>query len=346
MAYHTLLTVLIPAVTSFFMTLIATKFVMSYLFNAGVIDEDMNKEKPVVLPSSGGIAVAFGILMGMLTYIFAASFVISSPLSIQTLLAVLLSILLIAMVGFVDDIHVKSTRATTTDIKRMKRGLKQWQKPLLTVIGALPLVAINAGVSTVHVPFIGIVDIGVLYPLLVLPLAIIFVSNALNLLGGFDGLKSGMYLIAAFGFLVYSMVYGSYVGVLLSGVVFAALLAFLPFNAYRSRIIPGDSFDYAVGASFVAIMAIGNAESFGVIVLFPWIVEFFLHLRRKFNVSDLGVRQRDGTFKAPYGRRIYSWTHVIMNVKKATEQDVALYLCLLEAAFVALALLLKVFALL
>ena len=48
----------------------------------------------------------------------------------------------------------------------------------------------------------------------------------------------------------------------------------------------------------------------------PWIIEFLLHLRRKFKVTDLGIRQKDGTFKAPYGRKIYSLTHLVMNIKE------------------------------
>ncbi len=74
----------------------------------------------------------------------------------------------------------------------------------------------------------------------------------------------------------------------------------------------------------------------------PWIIEFLLHLRRKFKVSDLGIRQKDGSFKAPYGSRVYSLTHLVMNMKKKpTETDVTLYLSILEACFVVLAFLLK-----
>ena len=55
---------------------------------------------------------------------------------------------------------------------------------------------------------------------------------------------------------------------------------------------------------------------------------------------------KNGTLKAPYGKKIYSLTHVVMNLKKATEQDVALYLSIMEAFFVILAFLLKFFVLL
>ena len=62
-----------------------------------------------------------------------------------------------------------------------------------------------------------------------------------------------------------------------------------------------------------------------------------MHLRRKFNVTDVGTRQRDGTFKAPYGKRIYSWTHFLMNIKRMNEKEIALYMSLIEALFVVLA---------
>jgi len=341
MAYHTFQTLIVPAIVTFVITLISTRFIIGYLTSSGITIDDKNKEKRVTLPTSGGIAVAFGIIVGILAYTFGGTFVFSPVVQISSLFAVALSILLIALVGFLDDINIKAKEVMTTDLMDRKKGLEQWQKPLLTVVGALPLMAINAGVSIVAIPFLGSVDLGILYPLVVLPIAVVFVSNAFNLLGGYDGLQPGTALVASIGFLVYSVAFGNYIGALLSAVLFAALLAFLPFNAYRAKIIPGDSFTYAIGAIFVAIMAMGNAEAFGVIIFMPWIVEFFLHLRRGFNVTDVGIRQRDGTFRAPYGKKIYSLTHMVMNAKRATEQEIALYLSLLEAAFVLLGFALK-----
>ena len=340
------LTILVPAVITFFVTIIGVRFIMPYFYGAGIIAEDRNKAKPLKIPSSGGLAVAFGIIVGILAYTFGGSFMIFRPLlSISRLLAVALSIILIAMVGFLDDINVKGRRVNTTDIKDIRKGLKQWQKPLLTFLGALPLMAINAGVNYIDIPFLGHVYLGIIYPLIIIPLAVIFVSNSFNLLGGFDGLQPGMGLIASLGLVIYSFFYGNYMGLLLSALLFVAIAAFLPFNAYKARIIPGDSFTYAVGGTLVAIMVIGNAETFGMIIFIPWIIEFFLHLRRGFKVTDLGRRQKDGTFKSPYGGKIYGLTHWVMNSAKgkATENYVSSYLTLLEVGFVVLALLLKVY---
>ncbi len=339
--YNTYLTILVPSVISLIFTIVTTRFLMSYFYDAGVIAEDRNKGKAVKIPSSGGLAVALGIIVGMLSYTFGASFIFNAALNVSNLLAVALSIILIAFVGFIDDINVKATRVQSTDRKDIRKGLKQWQKPLLTLLGALPLMAINAGVHQVSVPFLGSVALGYLYPLIVIPLAVIFVSNSVNLLGGFDGLQPGTAMVASLGLLVYSLFYGNYMGLLLSALLFVSIVAFLPFNLFPARIIPGDSFTYAVGGTLVAIMVMGNAEAFGIIIFIPWIIEFLLHLRRRFNVSDLGIRQNDGTFRAPYGKHIYSLTHVVMNMKKSYEYEVSAYLIAFEVLFVIIGLALK-----
>lgn len=346
MVYNTFQTIILPALAAFAITAVSAKFLIGYFFSAGIVAEDKNKKKPIKLAGSGGLAVAFGIVVGILAYIFGGSFVFTPVLSIPNIMAVALSILLIALVGFLDDVNVKGVSVRSTGMMDIRQGLKQWQKPLLTVIGALPLIAINAGVSTVFIPFLGQVDFGLLYPLLILPLAVIFVPNAVNLLGGFNGLEAGTAAVASAGFLVYSIFFGNYIGAFLSAVLLASLLAFLAFNAYPAKILPGDSLTYAIGAAFVAIMAMGNAEIFGVIIFIPWIVEFFLHARKRFDVTDLGIRQSDGTFKSPYGKKIYSLTHVVMNMKRVKEWEVPIYLSALELAFVLLALLLKVYGLL
>ena len=79
-------------------------------------------------------------------------------------------------------------------------------------------------------PSSGAVNFGLLYPLVIIPLAVIFASNAFNLLGGFDGISTGSGLIVSLALLVYALYTALYTGALIAGVLFAALLAFLLFN--------------------------------------------------------------------------------------------------------------------
>ncbi|MEM0094874.1 MAG: hypothetical protein QXF41_02155 [Candidatus Micrarchaeaceae archaeon] len=340
---HVYLTVIVPALLTFVATVGAVRFIIGYFSEAGIIAEDRNKGRPIKLPSSGGVGVAFGIIFGILIYIFGATYIFKPILSIPNLFAASLSIMLIAFVGFIDDINVKGRRVWSTGMKSINKGLERWQKPLLTALGAIPLMAINAGVSTVYIPGIGALDLFLIYPLVIIPLAVIFVSNAVNLLGGFDGLQACMTAVAAFGLLLYSFFYGNGIGLLLSALLLSAIIGFMPFNLYKAKIIPGDSFTYVVGAALVTIMIMGNAEFFGIIIFIPWFAEFFLHLRRRFDVTDLGIPQKDGTLKAPYGKKIYSLAHLVMNMKRIREPEMAIYLSALEFAFVLLAFAIKIF---
>ena len=344
---HTYLTLIVPAVAAFAITLISVLFVRSYMLESGITTIDHNKRPEKVLPSSAGVAVAFGFAVGMLVYVFGGSFSLYVPAaSLSYLFATILAVVLIAFGGFLDDINVKKRATRTTDLMDTHKGLKQWQKPLLSFIGAIPLIAVNAGVSIIRIPFLGAVDFGILYPLVIIPLAVIFVANAFNLLGGFDGISGGTGLIASLGMLVYSLLFGTYIGALISGVMFAAILAFMLFNIYPAKVVGGDSFTYGVGGMLVSAMIVGSMESFGFVIFLPLIIEFLLHARRKFNVTDLGKRRADGTFEPPYRKRIYSWTHIFMNIKRSKEWEVSMDMWLVEIGFVFLALAMKMLSLL
>jgi UDP-N-acetylglucosamine--dolichyl-phosphate N-acetylglucosaminephosphotransferase len=345
--YHTYLTLLIPIGFTFVSTFIAIRFLMPLMMGSGITAIDYNKKGKPSLPSGLGTALSFGFSIGILSYVFGASFgLYTSPVSSNLLFAAIVSLLLISIVGFLDDIHVRKTATKTTGMMDTRVGLKQWQKPVLTLMGAVPLVAINAGVSVLNIPFFGSVAFGLLYPLIIIPLAVVFSANSFNLLGGFNGISTASGIMVALGFLLYSVFYGTVIGALLSGVMLAALVAFVFYDGYPAKIIPGDSYTYAVGAGFVITMILGNMESFGVIIFMPWIIEFLLHLKGKFDITDLGKLQKDGTFLPPYGKRIFSWTHVIMNIKPLKEWQVTVCMAGITLGFVVLGLGLKVFGLL
>ena len=232
--YNTFQTIIIPGILAFVAAYLGISFLMRYLYSAGIVAEDRNKAKVVKLPSSAGLGFALGIVIGILVYTFGGSFVFKPVINISILLSVALSIILITLVGFLDDINVKQERVKSTGMMDIREGLKQWQKPILTVLGALPLMAIDAGVHMVELPFVGVVSLGLIYPLILLPLAIIFVSNSVNLLGGFDGLQPLMALVAALGLLAYNIMFGTYIGAFLSALLSAALLA-----CSRNSIIQG-----------------------------------------------------------------------------------------------------------
>src|SRR3989338_3652053 len=104
------------------------------------------------------------------------------------IIGALISLLIVTLVGFIDDLLVNRSKDRTS-------GLKQWQKPLLTAAAAIPLMVVNAGNSIMWFPFIGEVNFGLIYPLILIPLIFIGSSNMVNILAGFNGLEAGLGLI-------------------------------------------------------------------------------------------------------------------------------------------------------
>src|SRR3989344_2788516 len=175
-------------VLSFFVTLIATPILIRYLIRIDLLVKDQNKEDRPLVPISGGLAVISGILVGLMAYIFILTFVYNDKTQISIIFAVASTIFIITFIGFLDDLIINKTKDSS-------QGLKQWQKPVLTLIAAIPLMVINAGQSVILVPFFGVVDFGLIYPLLLIPIGVVVASNMVNLLAGINGLETGMGIV-------------------------------------------------------------------------------------------------------------------------------------------------------
>lgn len=320
---------LISASISFVTTFIITPHIIRFLRAAGVVGLDLQKKGKPKLPTSGGICVAIGILTGLLTYVGIITFVYKLQSTLISSLAVISTILIVMFVGFLDDLNVKSKAVKTKEGFDIRVGFPQWLKPLLTLPAAVPLMVINAGVTTMVIPFIGDVNFGIFYPLLIIPVVVVGASNAVNMLAGFNGTEAGMGIVYTLSLGIYALLYGS-VGSVIFLISFAALTAFIKYNWYPAKILPGDSLTYLLGSTLASGVIVGNMEKVGMIVVLPFFIEFFLKLRSGFKASCLGKLRKDGKLDPPYGKNIYSLTHAIMNFKPISERDVSLILILIE----------------
>lgn len=329
--------VIIAVLVSFFATLLVAPKLMAFLRGCGIVGIDQQKRGKPVLPSSGGLAVAFGLLGGIMAYIALSTFVLLNEVSLSLMLAASSAILIVALVGILDDINVKTTRRKdSSGTEEFRVGLPQWLKPLLTLPAAIPLMAVSAGESVITPPFMGSWELGLLYPLLLVPLGVLCVSNATNMLAGMNGLEAGLGFLASLSVGVYALLLGRVEGAIIALSLSAALLAFLRFNWHPAKMLPGDSLTYLIGATFAAAIIIANVEMFAIIVFMPWITEAFLKLRGRFAVASLGDLQPDGTLKSRY-RKIYSLTHLVMRSGRFTEKQVTLIILGVEALFCLLA---------
>jgi UDP-N-acetylglucosamine--dolichyl-phosphate N-acetylglucosaminephosphotransferase len=317
---------------SFILTVFLTRKWIKSANAANLVGKDLNKPDFPSVPRSGGIVVAVVICFSLLIYIFLKTFsLLGTPSThIVEVFAISATVLLAGFIGFIDD------------VLGWKDGLGQIQKVLLTVPIALPLTVLNVDQTVMVLPFLGNVDLGILYPLLIVPLGVIGATNGYNLLAGYNGLETGMGLVffAVFGFT--GIIVGKLWIALIAFVVYACLLAFLAFNWYPAKIFPGNSFTYAIGALIATLAILGNMERIAVWLFVPYFLEILLYLRarvidRMGDVQAFAKPNNDGSLEMPY-KHIYDTTHlaiwVLKRMKgKVYERDVVLFLILVQALF-------------
>jgi len=289
--------------TSFFSTFFLTKVWIKVAKKFKLVGKDMNKYSKVEVPEGGGVAFILGTTFAVLVYVFIKTFYLGSTSNIVEILSIINVILLAGFLGFVDD------------ILGWKAGLRQWQKPLLTIPIAIPLMVINAGNSVMSIPFIGSVNFSIIYPLLIIPLGIVGAANGFNILAGYNGLEAsmGVVILSTLGFIAWSNRLLWLATITFSTV--ASLLAFLLFNKYPSRVFPGNSLTYAVGALIACVAILGNMERIAVFLFAPYFIELVIKAKNKFKTECFGIPQKDGSLKPP--KKIGSLTHILLKFVKS-----------------------------
>ena len=317
------LLIAISIAASFFTTFALTKTWIRAARKLGLVGRDMNKADKRDVAEGGGIAVLFGLLSGLFIYIFFRTFFLDSQEHAIEMLAAVSAMLLAGFIGFVDD------------ILGWKQGLRRWQKPFLTLPVAVPLMVTNVGHATMTLPIIGGVNLGILYPLFVIPVGIVGAANGFNMLAGLNGLEAGMGLIilAALGVVAYTT--GFTWVALIAFLAAAAILAFWLFNKHPAKIFPGDSFTYGIGALIAIVAIFGDMERIALFLFAPYVIEFFLKARYNFKIESFGMPSLDGTIAPP--EKIGSLTHIFMSYFK-TEKKTVLGLLGTEALLAAAAL--------
>jgi len=172
----------------------------------------------------------------------------------------------------------------------------------------------QVGTTTMSIPLIGTVDLGVLYPLVVIPLMMTFIIDSTNMYGGMNGLEAGLAAVNS-GSLILYVVLLSFIdatetsqALLDSGVVAGALLgaclAFLIFNRFPAKILPGDVGRLPMGAAIAAALILGNMDRLAIFLYLPFGLNFLLYIMYRTYVHRKGIEyvkfaspREDGTLE-------------------------------------------------
>ena len=240
------------------------------LKRAGITVKDVHKPSQPEIATMGGLATVTGFSFGILVAVALKSFTgLFSSIALIAVLAAFSTILIVGLIGILDDLLL----------------MRQWIKAILPVFAALPLMAIKVGDTTMTMPFVGLVDFGILYPLILVPIGITVVANAVNMLAGFNGLEAGMATVAIGSLTIIAYSLGETTALVILFAALGSLLVTICFNWYPAKVFIGDVGTLSIGAIIASAVIIGNFETAGVIIIIPHALDFVLKAFHRFPKS-------------------------------------------------------------
>src|SRR5919202_5630948 len=247
-----LIYVAIVASISFFVILFATPKLIRSLVVKGKVVKDYHKPEMPNVPRPAGPVLLIGIATAeIVLYLLTLD---------MKVIAILLTITIAFIVGFIDD-------------KKITPG---WFKPVALIAAGIPLIILQA-----HGTHLNLVFGSVFIPLLYIPLisAIIpIVGNTVNSIDVLNGVASGFIIIAMIPLLFSIAIFGSNEVFIAALPLLFGTIALYKYHKFPSKIFPGDSGTLLMGAMYGAIAIAGNSEIIGVIAILPAVMNSFLFL--------------------------------------------------------------------
>jgi len=315
-------------IVSFTFSLIGFPIIIPRLKEAGIVGKNMNGELKEEIPEMGGLMMAAGFSAGIITAITLRTFFNEFPLSnLTTIYAVLSTILIVVLIGIFDDLI------------SMRQGIKA----IMPVFAAFPLMAIKEGYSIMHIPLVGLIDFGIFYPLVLVPLGITGAANAVNMLAGFNGLEVGMGIIMVVSLSIIAYLIGQMTALIILIAVLGTLVATIYYNWYPAKILIGDVGTLSLGAVVAASVIIGNFETAGIIIAIPYIMDFVIKAKNHFPSRNWWGIYKNGKLYCPDSGPVGLCQLIMKVCGGISERNLVLVLMGVEAIFGVMAILVYVY---
>lgn len=212
---ETLMNGICAVVLALLLAFTTTPAVRAFAYVIGAIDvpRDNRRMHKKPIPRIGGLSIF-------------ASFVVSTLIfceTSETLLAVYTGGLLIVLVGVIDDV----------------KPINAWVKFAAQIVAAS--VAVLCGVK---LEFINLFGEYIHFGYASVPITILWIvglTNAINLIDGLDGLSCGVSAIGSIALFFVTLIKGDTSSAVITAVLAASCLGFLPFNSNPATIFMGDT---------------------------------------------------------------------------------------------------------
>ena len=221
-----------------------------------MVGRDVNKPAKAEVAELGGIAALFAFSVSLSLVVGLQKIIgnVAEP----PFLAAIAVFFMAGMIGLIDDIS----------------NMRQRLKAIILAFAALPLMLVHLGPEVIQLPFgFAISFTGsmyLLYWIVLVPIGVTGLANAVNMSAGYNGLESGQVAIVTSSLLLigYLRNIPAYSLLILAALVGCALGLFY-FNRYPAKVFIGDVGTMGLGAVIAAAVILGHIEFYGIVAIAP-----------------------------------------------------------------------------
>lgn len=213
--------------------------------------------------------------------------------------------------------------------------LKWRYKAFMPLIAALPLIYFAMDMharTSITLPFFGVIDFGIWYFYLIIPLIVMIVTNTVNMLGGFNGLESFCPAIVILGLMSISALTSTYYLLMLGPIIFWLILTALNL---KGNIFVGNSGSFAIGMTIASFAVIADVKLSLLISIIPYIFNSSLILLTVFFTHKKAlITFKDNKLESDHKRSLVT---AITYHRPLTERQIVAIVSIIVAAFTLLA---------
>jgi len=284
---------------SFFISFAICIFLLPYYIKKAravdMVGIDVHKLNKPKIAESGGIILMLAYLLGLFIFI---PFLLEPSASIYTeeiikIIGTAATVLFSTFIGLIDDIYEIRWRI----------------KALTPMLGGVPLAVLSLGVPSFSTPFgdfdfearLGVFGL-VLFFAFVVPFIVTACANAVNMLAGLNGLEAGSTLIIASALTILSILRNKNEGLIILIPFIGALIAFLYYNKFPSRVFPGDVGTFGMGAVIACVAMLADLERAVFVMFLPYTINamlFFVGKLKRKAPPRIAPMNPDGTIPCP-----------------------------------------------
>ncbi|ONI44089.1 undecaprenyl-phosphate alpha-N-acetylglucosaminyl 1-phosphate transferase [Candidatus Epulonipiscioides gigas] len=254
-------------VVAFSISLVCTPLAKKIAVKLGAVAYPRKRDMHITpIPRMGGIAIVLGFIITLILF-----FPNINGLEIKQIIGIVIGGIIIFILGLLDDIY----------------ELKARVKLLVQVAAAVIAVYFDIRIEFVSLPFNEILNLN----WFTIPCTIFWIvgiTNAVNLIDGLDGLAAGVSSIASICLMILSIHSGHPTAVILTVILSASCLGFLPYNFNPASIFMGDTGSTFLGymLSLISILGLLKGYTLGTVFVavlilgLPIFDTFFAIMRR------------------------------------------------------------------